>query len=130
MSAAPPEAAPNKPINMDASALKVLMSKAAKLLSLAETQNTRTLKDVLANWPGAERRGNFLLVPLRSVLGGFGGDGTIVRVPIASTVAVSDGDASSDGDVSSDTFGKNKGTRSYSEKVKLQVQAQNLFGSL
>lgn len=51
---------------MDASALKVLMSKAAKLLSLAETQNTRTLKDVLANWPGAERRGNFLLVPLRS----------------------------------------------------------------
>ena len=59
-------------LELDATALKALVSKAAKLLSVAETHSVRAVKSILADrsgaWAGAEQRGDFLWCPA-SVLG-------------------------------------------------------------
>jgi len=59
-------------LEMDAKAFKTLLSRAAKLLSIAETHSVRAVKSILADrggvWAGTERRGAFLYCPA-SVLG-------------------------------------------------------------
>jgi hypothetical protein len=84
---------------LDASTLKALLSQLAKLLSIAETGNGRLLSTILSKWPGAERRGAFLQMPLSAL--GLGDGGSIyVRIAGAciDTAEEEEDEAAEDGD--------------------------------
>jgi len=109
---------------LDASTLKALLSQLAKLLSIAETGNGRLLSTILSKWPGAERRGAFLQMPLSAL--GLGDGGSIyVRIAGAciDTAEEEEDEAAEDGDYAPAT----EVAPSKKRKLSCAQEARSLF---